>query len=94
MTETYREKLPDQCPPDEAVEVTGETSVYRLVKTDPPTDEDFTSHRALHPERRFRVSECIARGLSVWSDAVAASTQRKLPAFKKKSMLVCKVTLV
>ena len=40
-TMTYREPLPDDCPPDEADEITSPRLVYRLVRGIPPTNEDF-----------------------------------------------------
>ena len=57
--------------------------VFRLVRTNPPTDRDFRSQRAERPSHRFRdVSECQACGLSVFTarqDAVRAS---KLPSLR------------
>ena len=63
---TYRESLPENCPPDTADEITSPRLVYRLVRNNPPTDDDFRSQRAEQPDRVFRnISECQARGLSV-----------------------------
>ncbi len=70
---TYREPLPDNCPPDEAEEITSPRLVYRLVRHNPPTDDDFWSQRAEGPDRVFRnISECQARGLSVRTDLDSA----------------------
>ncbi len=56
---TYRESLPDDCPPDDAGEIAATRVVYRLVRNNPPTDDDFRSQRAERPDRVFRdVSEC------------------------------------
>lgn len=65
----YREELPAQCPPDAAEEITVEREVFRVVKSDPPTDGDFRSQRALRPRAVFQgVPECLARGLSVFGE--------------------------
>ena len=70
---TYREPLPDDCPPDEAEEIDAPRVVYRLVRNDPPTDDDFQSQRAERPDRIFRnITECQARGLSVRTGLASA----------------------
>ena len=43
MPMTYREPLPEGCPPDDAEEITTPRIVYRLVRSNPPTDDDFRS---------------------------------------------------
>ena len=56
---TYREPLPDDCPPDEAEEIDAPRVVYRPVRNDPSTDDDFQSQRAERPDRIFRnITEC------------------------------------
>ncbi len=59
MTEPrYRESLPPGCPPDEAREITSPEAVFRLVRTHPPTADDFRSQRAEKPFHQFHgVSE-------------------------------------
>lgn len=42
---TYREPLPEGCPPDSAEEITVTRKVFRLIRTVPPTDDDFRSQR-------------------------------------------------
>ena len=69
----YREELPHDCPPHDAAEIVNETICYRLVNNEPPTDDDFRSQRALEPNRDFGVSECRARGLSVFLQAADAT---------------------
>ena len=70
---TYREPLPDECPPDEAEEIDAPRVVYRLVRSNPPTDDDFRSQLAERPDRIFRnITECQARGLSVRTDLASA----------------------
>ena len=79
-TPIYRDELPPGCPPEEAKEITTETICYRLVRNDPPTDEDFRSQRTLEPNRDFGVSECRAKGLSVFMqprDATGAANRSR-----------------
>ena len=89
---TYREPLPEGCPPNEANEITHPRIVFRLVRTNPPTDDDFRSQRAEKPNRAFRgVSECRARGLSV--DLDRESLERRLKRENMRGMLICRVEL-
>jgi len=88
-----REPLPPGCPPDEAEEIKTTRYVFRLVRTNPPTEEDFKSKRAenLVPKPPC-VSECEFCGVSVFpKKRDAAAKTRKLPNFK--GLLVCRVTL-
>ena len=48
-TASYREELPAGCPPDEAEEIVEERVVFRIVRKDPPTHDDFRSQRAEQP---------------------------------------------
>lgn len=65
---TYREPLPEDCPPDEAEKISSPRVVYHLVRNIPPSDDDFRSQRAERPDHVFRdVTECRARGLSVFA---------------------------
>ena len=90
---TYRETLPEGCPPDEADEITAPRIVFRLVRTNPPTDDDFRSQRALKPDRVFRnVSECTARGVSVYLDpSDLKDLMQKFP--QMRGTMVCQVEL-
>jgi hypothetical protein len=66
---SYREQLPEGCPPDEAEEINTRREVFRLVRNRTPTEEDFRSQRAERPGYAFRgVTECQARGLSVHTE--------------------------
>ena len=90
---TYREPLPEGCPPDDAEEITMPRIVYRLVRHSPPTDDDFRSQRAERPRRVFgRVSECQSRGLSVFANRRDAERQTEIP--KLKGLSVCQVDLI
>ena len=87
----YREPLPDDCPPHDAAEITAPRIVYRLVRHNPPVDDDFRSQRAVNPQRYFRIPECQVRGISVFDDylvAVSWTNSRNL-----RGTLVCRVTL-
>ena len=76
----YREELPDDCPPADAIEITEELIAYRLVKSNPPTSEDFRSLRDLKPNRSFGdLPECQIRGLSVHFDKTDSENLLKLP---------------
>lgn len=89
---SYREPLPEGCPPDDAEEVTRPRSVFRLVRGCPPTEDDFRSQRAEKPDRQFSgVDECRARGLSVHADPSDSARARKLPTQKGKK--ICRVQL-
>ena len=58
---SYREPLPENCPPSEAEEITTARVAFRLVRTTPATLDDFRSQRAEKPEAVFHVTECQAR---------------------------------
>ena len=86
---TYREPFPDDCPPDEAEEITSPRLIYRLVRNNPPTDQDFVSQR---PDRVFRnISECQARGLSVRTNLDSAMELRGLRTMR--GTMLCQVRL-
>jgi hypothetical protein len=87
----YRENLPDNCPPAEADEITIVREVYRLVPSNPPTLNDFRSQREEKPNTTFKVSECQARGLSVYGERADCDKTLKLPKFRKHH--ICKVAL-
>ena len=88
----YLEPLPKGCPPESAKLVEKQTCVFRLVQTIPPTMDDFRSQRAEKPKSKFsNVSECQARGLSVFSTIPASKNVLKLQNFR--DWKVCCVTL-
>lgn len=89
---TFREPLPVDCPPTEALEITEPLVVYRVVRHEPPVDADFRSQRALFPDRPFpSVSECQARGLSVHDDI--RETQLLLNLRNFRGCTICQVNL-
>lgn len=88
----YREPLPEGCPPPESAEITAELVVFRLVRTSPPTADDFRSQRLEKPERNFPgISECQACGLSVFADKHVCLQALKLPTQRGKQL--CRVKL-
>lgn len=89
---SYREPLPEGCPPPGAAEVSAAREVFRLVRNRPPGDGDFRSQRAERPTASFiGVSECQARGLSVFGERRDCEKARMLPALKGRC--VCRVRL-
>lgn len=88
----YREPLPPGCPPEAAECIDSPLIVFRLVKADPPTEQDFRSQRAEKPTSRFSgVSECQARGLSVFTRNEDGRRALKLPNLRGR--LLCSVDL-
>lgn len=67
--------------------------MFRLVRTDPPTENDFRSQRAEKgPEHVFRgVDECQALGVSVYSSRGAVDKIRKYRS--QRGRMVCRVQL-
>ena len=91
-TLTYREPLPDDCPPDTADEITSPSLVYRLARAYPPTEDDSRSQRAERPDRAFRnINECQARSLSVRTNLVSAMELMGLRPMRGR--MLCQVQL-
>ena len=87
----YLEELPEGCPPDTAEDITTPQEFFRLVKTNPPTEEDFISLRAENPDRDFGKNICQASGLSVFAERGDAQKALKLPNLRGR--LICRVAL-
>src|SRR5688572_30459046 len=87
----YLEPMPEGCSPVEAQEIISEWVVFRLAQKSPVALDDFRSQRAMNPSTKFNVSECLARGLSVYRDRRDAEQARKLPKFKRS--VICSVRL-
>ena len=88
----YCELLPEGCPPDGAEEIAAQRDVFRLVRSNPPTLEDFRSQREERPNAVFHgVTECQARGLYVYADRLVSQKATKLPRLRGRA--VCRVTL-
>lgn len=89
---SYREPLPEGCPPDEAEKIVWPQEMFRLVRTDPPTEADFRSQRAENPKGTFRgITECQARGLSIHAKRSDSEKARKLP--KLRGRFICRLRL-
>ena len=89
---TFREQLPANCPPDSADKIQETTYVFRIVRSLPPTESDFRSQRAEQPDQTFSgVSECQARGLSVFLQRSDAEEKLKLP--KLRGRQICQLML-
>lgn len=79
----WAEPLPNECPPDDAITPSGE-DYYRMVKSSPPTLDDFVSHRKLYPKKSFNTNECRVRSTSIFTDYDACAELKKLPLHKEK----------
>ena len=55
---SYREPLPEGCPPDTAEEIFESRVFFRLVRTNPPTQVDFYSRRVEKPDA---ILSCLRR---------------------------------
>lgn len=89
----YREELPKGCPPKDARGIPSGTALFRLVKSNPPTNGDFESWRALNLKKPCPngLCECRARAVSVHDDAEASEKLRMLPKFREH--LIAKLAL-
>ena len=83
MSFIWKEELPDNCPPEDA-KAPNEKELYRLVSSNPPTDNDFDSHRALYPNKIFNVSDCQAHSISIINNLSDIEKMKKLPLHKNK----------
>lgn len=85
----FSEDLPQNCPPSDAEEVNN-IEFIRLVDSIPASEKDFFSHRKLYPGKKFLVSECQAKSISLFINAegVDIGKYRKLPALKNKSIAI------
>ena len=82
----WAEKLPAQCPPAEATQPNN-TAYYRYVATIPLCESDFHSHRKLMPLKQFKIDECTARAVSVFSSSEKLKSLSKLPNLKGKKLV-------
>lgn len=89
-TNQYKEELPDGCPPPDAEDIQ-DVVFYRIVKSHPPTEEDFISLKALNPTKNFKSHECEARALSVSIELSGALELLKLPTHKGKKIVKLKL---
>jgi hypothetical protein len=82
----WPEHFPELCPPDSSREP--KEKVYRFVKQNPPSENDFISHRLLYADKVFS-DECRACGLSVFTEmADVLSMRKRYNALRKKLLAV------
>ena len=86
--------MPDDCPPDDAEEIVEPRIVYRLVRIDPPSFDDFRSQRSLNPDLVYEDAdtECRANGVSVFIDLEIVNRRRR-GRRNLRGMLICEVVL-
>lgn len=78
MLNSFREALPPNCPPDDAEEVTEPLVMYRLIKGDEPSCEDFDSLYKKNPDAaKLSGDLCAAAGLSVFRTVEAVANTNK-----------------
>ena len=85
QTWIWRDRLPADCPPQEAVAPS--QTFYRIAKTNPPSEGDFVPiydknrrHAERSIARRAEITLCAVMGLSVFSDIGRAESQiRQMP---------------
>ena len=89
----YREPLPDDCPPADAVEIVEPLIMYRLVRGNPPGRDDFRSQRAMNPgfEYEDADTECRANGVSVFVSLEIVNRRRRRRNLR--GLLICEVVL-
>lgn len=79
----FAEQLPAGCPPQSAC--APETrSVWRIVPSETPTENDFRSHAFLKKPLPERICACVASSCSVFSPSKRKPKIFGLPKFKKK----------
>ena len=90
---SYREPLPPECPPETADEINLPRELFRLVRSVPPVEEDFRSWRAEQPQQSLPkdLTECQARGLSVYSERRGLERILKLQKFRGR--WICRLRL-
>jgi len=80
----YRDDLPSDCPSAGSRLPQESERVYRVISGVCPCPEDFRSQRQANPEGNWNgVSECMARGLSVFDSAARAARLLRLPKFRE-----------
>ena len=86
----WTEILPDNCPPNDAVQPNN-NEFYRLVNTNPPSFDDFLSSRQVWPNKYFSKSECVVRSISIFSRIENIYRIKKMLTHKDK--FIAKIVL-
>ncbi|WP_210150528.1 hypothetical protein [Chryseobacterium scophthalmum] len=79
------EDLPEQCPPKDALEPSGEI-YYRLVSNIENPIEELISQRLEFPTKAFEIDECTCCAVSIYSDKKDCENITKFPRHKKKKI--------
>lgn len=83
---TYRDELPDGCPPDEAEVIVERRVFYRAASPIIDPIEDFQSLFQENPDFKPQdMDPCILRGVTVWETLEAAENMRRLWQCERKS---------
>jgi len=75
-TRTFPKNWPTKCPPADAKDA--DVVVYRTVRTDPPTNEDFLSWHEEGKEPKYPGKECQACSVSVHRTQESAIHHREV----------------
>ena len=88
----FREELPCNCPPTDAEDTDCSRMMYRLIRGEIPTEEDFHSLRKRKPKAQFKTAsdKCNATGISLFSDPNWA---KKRTSREMKNFQLCRLRL-
>ena len=90
---TYREDLPNNCPPEDAAPLDETAYFFRLVDQYPPAEGDFDSVWKTQPGRHERLpDECIAKGVSLFDNPRALEARTRQGNFSDKVTCLVRVT--
>ena len=82
---------PSDCPPN--IAQPPNHTVYRFVRSNPPSSIDFCSNKERFPRKDYGEDDCIACGLSVFTDVNEVKiAQQHIPGMKSK--LIAKINLM
>ena len=85
MEAPWPDFFPNDCPPSKAGPAGG--TVFRLVRNNPPTRDDFVPLVLEQPEREFGKRLCQACGVSVYTDIEdVRRLQARVPGHRSKSI--------
>lgn len=88
----WSEEMPDGCPPGSAAVAEEGKVFYRIVKSIPPTEDDFASMQKENPKRALRYKGTnkafLTCGISLFDDIEAVrKVQSKFKKFKGKPVV-------
>lgn len=87
MSKIWNEDLPEECPPNDAIEV-DYFVVYRAVENIPVKRDDFRSLRILFPTRKFKPDlDCVSHALSCYDTPEKAKDIFDKPMHKEKYVI-------